>query len=546
MTVMTLYVVRMAEDLWLKPDQTQMFSFGEFYSLYDNRANYTVWELALFVLLGSMGGLIGAAYNDTNAKLQRWREKRVRKSRHKVVEVVIVAIAVSLVSYIVPRLWGQCTPRPVDMESFTEQEKQLVDDLVSFNCPPDQYNQVASLYFTEADTAIKQLFHFREGGEADVQTFSSGALFVFFLPYICLACWTYGLGVPSGLFVPCLLSGAAFGRLFGHLLHKLDNASGTFADSGTYALMGAAAVLGGMARMTISLTVILLEATGDMQYVLPLMVTLMAARWIGYVFNDSLYDICIEAKHLPFLEEELPPFVKKNDAIAGQVMSPGVHCLRPVERVGRILDLLLSTPHHCFPIVEQPPGTLSPTGPGKDKRAGERQAGMGGGGRGPKERDEGEEPSNYNQGLLVGSILRKALAVILQQRAFAPPGADPTSSNRVSPLLHWGILERIYPRYPRAEDLHISAEERECWVDLRPYCNDAPYTIHVGASVERTYRFFRTLGLRHLVVTNKHNQVVGMITRNDLTAENMIERLQNVPKKQVWENHSIKLTTVEE
>ena len=65
--------------------------------------------------------------------------------------------------------------------------------------------------------------------------------------------------VPSGLFVPSLLSGAALGRLLGNLASKFST---DLAFSNTYALIGAAAVLGGMARMTISLTVILLECTG--------------------------------------------------------------------------------------------------------------------------------------------------------------------------------------------------------------------------------------------------------------------------------------------
>lgn len=105
--------------------------------------------------------------------------------------------------------------------------------------------------------------------------------------FVCLTLWFLS-AVPSGLFVPSLLSGAAFGRLFGHLLHKLDHTNGTFADSGTYALMGAAAVLGGMARMTISLTVILLEATGDMQYVLPLMLTVSSCQTGISLTNMSL------------------------------------------------------------------------------------------------------------------------------------------------------------------------------------------------------------------------------------------------------------------
>ena len=44
-------------------------------------------------------------------------------------------------------------------------------------------------------------------------------LSVFFLLYFLLACWTYGTAVPSGLFVPSLLCGAAYGRLVANLLN---------------------------------------------------------------------------------------------------------------------------------------------------------------------------------------------------------------------------------------------------------------------------------------------------------------------------------------
>ena len=44
---------------------------------------------------------------------------------------------------------------------------------------------------------------------------------------------------------------------------------------GTYALIGAASFLGGVVRMTISLTVILIESTNEISYGLPIMLTLM-------------------------------------------------------------------------------------------------------------------------------------------------------------------------------------------------------------------------------------------------------------------------------
>lgn len=59
-----------------------------------------------------------------------------------------------------------------------------------------------------------------------------------------------------------------------------------FFDPGKYALLGAAAQLGGVVRMTISLTAILIEATQAISFGLPLIIVLIMAKWVGDFFTE--------------------------------------------------------------------------------------------------------------------------------------------------------------------------------------------------------------------------------------------------------------------
>lgn len=46
----------------------------------------------------------------------------------------------------------------------------------------------------------------------------------------------------------------------------------------------------------------------------------------------------------------------------------------------------------------------------------------------------------------------------------------------------------------------LSTADLECMLDLRPFMQRTPFVVQADASLSRTYRLFRTMGLRHLFV----------------------------------------------
>jgi hypothetical protein len=122
-------------------------------------------------------------------------------------------------------------------------------------------------------------------------------------------------------------------------------------EAGVFALMGAVAMLGGVQRSAVSLCIIILEGTGQIQFLLPIIWTTVFSRYIGNSFNEGLYELAIHVKRAPFIEHQ--PIPRMATRPIERVMAEGVKTL-PVEgcTVQHVYALLRSCWHNGFPVVD--------------------------------------------------------------------------------------------------------------------------------------------------------------------------------------------------
>ncbi|KAM7199190.1 hypothetical protein V8F33_004665 [Rhypophila sp. PSN 637] len=109
--------------------------------------------------------------------------------------------------------------------------------------------------------------------------------------------------VPSGLIVPALGARAVFGRLVGQVVPDTSPA--------IFAMVGAAAFLAGVSRMTISLTVIMLELTGEVEYIPPFMMIAILTAKAVYLEHEHASNIA--RNHGGLVEDVVPPVQSFHD-----------------------------------------------------------------------------------------------------------------------------------------------------------------------------------------------------------------------------------------
>uniref|UniRef100_A0A8C4RZV9 Chloride channel protein n=1 Tax=Erpetoichthys calabaricus TaxID=27687 RepID=A0A8C4RZV9_ERPCA len=542
-----------------------LLNFGEFKcSDADKQCHlWTAVDLAFFVVMGVCGGLLGATFNCLNKRLAKYRMKNVYPKAKfvRILEGLLVAMITTIVIFVSSMTLGECRDLsiPTSHEGNTSLHQVSVDvnsSIKTFFCPNKTYNDMATLFFNPQEVAILQLFH-QDG------TFSPISLTIFFLLYFFLACWTYGISVPS-----------AYGRLVANILKTYIGMDHVY--SGTFALVGAASFLGGVVRMTISLTVILIESTNEITYGLPIMITLMVAKWTGDFFNRGIYDIHIKLRGVPILEWETE--VEMDKLTASDIMEPNLTYVYPHTRIQSLVSILRTTVYHAFPVVTENRGNEREFMKGNAlisnnikfkkasilTRAGEQRRRCQSMKSYPSSElrnvcdehvnpDQAEEAENIVQQMLErrytpypnlypdqspseewtmeerfrpltfhGLILRSQLASLLIRGVCYAEN----QSSATQPRLSYAEMTEDYPRFPDIHDLDLTLLNPRMIVDVTPYMNPSPYTVSPNTRVSQVFNLFRTMGLRHLPVVNAVGEIVGIITRHNLTHEFLLAKLR--------------------
>nr|DAD45015.1 TPA_asm: hypothetical protein HUJ06_003245 [Nelumbo nucifera] len=434
---------------------------------------YHLVDVPPVLVLGIIGGILGSIYNFLLERVLRVYNLINEKGyAYKILLACSISIFTSCCLFGLPWL-APCRPCPTDaIEACPTIGRS--GNYKKFQCPPGHYNDLASLFFNTNDDAIRNLFS--KGTDTEFHHIS---ILIFFVTCYILSIFSYGVVAPAGLFVPLIVTGAGYGRFIGMLMGSQSNL-----NHGLFAVLGAASLLGGSMRMTVSLCVILLELTNNLLLLPMIMLVLLVSKTVADTFNGNIYDIIMKLKGFPYLEAHAEPYMRQ--LTVGDVVTGPLQCFNGIEKVRNIVHVLKTTRHHGFPVIDEPPFSDCP--------------------------------------VLSGLVLRAHLIVLLKKKVFLPTpvltGTDITKRFSANDFAKRGSGNNDH-----IEDIEVTEEEMDMYIDLHPFTNASPYTVVETMSLAKALILFREVGLRHLLVvpkTSNRSSVVGVLTRHDFMPEHIL------------------------
>jgi chloride channel 3/4/5 len=401
-------------------------------------------ELIPFLLLGILGGVVGSVFIKANI---RWCQRRKLTSlgHHPIFEVLVITAVTAVIAY---------------PNEYTRMNSSDLIKLLFSRCGIADVSDLCNYQHNFTLNALNKKVAIAEAGPG---VYKSMWLLILALIFkLVITIFTFGIKVPAGLFIPSMAMGAIMGRIVGIVMEQIAfNYPGWwgFQDAcstgencmtpGLYAMVGAAAGLGGVTRMTVSLVVIMFELTGSVNWIVPLMVAVMASKWVGdSLLRQGVYDAHIGLNGYPFLDskEEFVYTTLASDAMSpkrGEQATPLAVLTQDDMTVYDVEQLLRSSKHNGYPVIVS-------------------------------------KKSQY----LVGFVLRKDLMIAL---ASAKRTMEVFETTRIN-------FNQLSPLSPEGESPSIN---------LSRIVDFAPVTITDQTPMEMVVDMFRKLGLRHVLVTHQ-------------------------------------------
>ncbi|KAG9274493.1 H(+)/Cl(-) exchange transporter 5-like [Astyanax mexicanus] len=426
---------------------------------------HTPWhflELFPFVLLGIFGGLWGALFIRANIAWCRKR-KTSRLGHYPVLEVLVVALATALLAF--PNEYTRMSGSELISELFND--CSLLDSSKLCDYLPLSKVGDKGANFSQSSNGLAD----RPAGPGVYAAIWQLALALVFKMFITVV--TFGMKVPSGLFIPSMAVGAIAGRLLGIGMEQLAyyhhdwpmfkswcSPGADCITPGLYAMLGAAACLGGVTRMTVSLVVIMFELTGGLEYIVPLMAATMTSKWVADALGrEGIYEAHIRLNGYPFLEtkEEFEHKTLAMDVMRPRRSDPPLSVLTQDGMTVEEVEAMISdTSYSGFPVVV----------------------------------------SNESQ-RLVGFVLRRDLVISIDNARRCQEGIV-------------GASHILFTDHSPSQPLGGPPP-----LNLRSILDLSPLAVTDHTPMEITVDIFRKLGLRQCLVT-QNGRLLGIITKKDI------------------------------
>ena len=150
--------------------------------------------------MGAFGGLIGALFNHVNTKLVKFRLSYLKTHLSNLTECVLLSSVCAIIAFSLSYFMSS------DCRAIGQNSRSKMNSGVQMMCGDSEYNVMSSLFFQTPEKSVESMFHDPPGSH------NSLTLVVFFLANYILCLTTFGMTIPSGVFVPSLLIGSIWGK----------------------------------------------------------------------------------------------------------------------------------------------------------------------------------------------------------------------------------------------------------------------------------------------------------------------------------------------